>query len=43
VFDAFAASRNHLRALTFQIVFELAIVALLLLDVGLYLWDSFSG
>jgi hypothetical protein len=41
VFDALAESRNHIQALAFQIIFELAIVALLLLDVALFLWDSF--
>jgi hypothetical protein len=39
VLDSLADSLNHLQALAFQIALELAIVALLLLDVGLYLWD----
>jgi len=42
VLDSLAESLNHLQALAFQIVLELAIVALLLLDVGLYLWDSLT-
>jgi len=39
VLDSLADSRNHLQALAIQIVLELAIVTVLLLDVGLYLWD----
>jgi hypothetical protein len=42
ILDSSTESLNHLKALTFQIVLELAIVALLFLDVGLYLWDSIS-
>jgi hypothetical protein len=40
VLDSLADSLNHLQALVFQLVLELAIVSLLLLDVGLYLRDS---
>jgi uncharacterized Rmd1/YagE family protein len=42
VLDSLADSLNHLQALAFQIALELAIVALLLLDVGLYLRDSLT-
>ena len=37
IFGSLAESLNHYQSLAFQIVLELAIVALLLLDVGLYL------
>jgi hypothetical protein len=38
VLDALVDSLNHLQSLALQIVLELAIVTLLLIDVGLYLW-----
>jgi hypothetical protein len=40
IFDSLVESLNHFQALAFQIVLELAIVALLLVDVGLYLLDA---
>jgi hypothetical protein len=39
VLDAQNESLNHLQALAFQVVFEMAIVLLLLLDCSLVLWD----
>jgi PAS domain-containing protein len=42
VLDSLADSLNHLQALAFQIALELAIVTLLLLDVGFYFWDTLS-
>jgi hypothetical protein len=41
IFDSLTDSLNHFQSLAFQIVLELAIVALLLLDVGLYFVDAF--
>jgi hypothetical protein len=41
IFDSLTESLNHSQSLAFQIVLELAIVALLLLDVGLYFFDAF--
>jgi hypothetical protein len=43
IFGSLAESLNHYQSLAFQIVLELAIVALLLLDVGLYLVAAFRG
>jgi hypothetical protein len=40
VFDSLAESLNHLQGMVSQIVLELVIVAVLLLDVGLYLLDA---
>jgi hypothetical protein len=40
VYDSLAESLNHFQALTFQVVLELVIVAVLLFDAGLYLLDA---
>src|SRR5262249_29454752 len=40
IFDSLTDSLNHSQSLAIQIVLELAIVALLLLDVGLYFFDA---
>jgi len=42
IYDSLAESLNHSQSLAFQIVLELAIVALLLLDVGFYLYGAIS-
>jgi hypothetical protein len=39
IFDSLSDSLNHAQALSFQIVLELAIVALLLIDIGIYFLD----
>jgi hypothetical protein len=41
IFDSLADSLNHSQSLAFQIALELAIVALLLIDVSIYFWDAF--
>jgi hypothetical protein len=41
IFDSLTEALYHSQSLAFQIVLELAIVALLLLDVGLYFFDAF--
>jgi len=41
-FDSLAESLNHLQSLTFQIALELVIVAVLLLDAGLFLMDALA-
>jgi hypothetical protein len=41
IFDSLMEAFYHSQSLAFQIVLELAIVALLLLDVGLYFFDAF--
>jgi hypothetical protein len=43
IFGSLAESLNHFQSLAFQIAFELAIVVLLLLDVGLYFLDAISS
>jgi hypothetical protein len=42
IFNSLAESLNHFQAMAFQIVLELIIVALLLLDVGLYFVDAIA-
>jgi hypothetical protein len=42
IFDSLAESLNHFQSLAFQIALELVIAALLLVDVGLYLFDSLA-
>jgi hypothetical protein len=42
VFDSLAESLNHLQALALQVVLEVAIVIVLLVDVGLYLREHFA-
>jgi hypothetical protein len=41
-FDSLAESLNHFQSLAFQIALELIIVAVLLLDAGLFLVDAFA-
>jgi hypothetical protein len=42
IFDSLAESLNHLQSLSFQIALELIIVAVLLLDAGLFLVDALA-
>jgi hypothetical protein len=42
IFDSLNESLNHVQSLAFQIVLELIIVAVLLLDVGLYFFDAIA-
>ncbi len=42
IYDSLAESLNHSQSLAFQVVLELAIVALLLLDVGVYVYGAIS-
>jgi hypothetical protein len=42
VFDSLSESLDHCQSLAFQIALELIIVAVLLVDVGLYFVDAFS-
>lgn len=42
IFDSLVESLNHYQSLAFQIVLELFIVAVLLLDAGLFLVDAFA-
>jgi hypothetical protein len=40
IFDSLADSLNHAQSLLFHVSLELAIVALLLVDIGIYFWDA---
>ena len=40
IFDSLSDSLNHAQAFAFQIALELAIVALLLIDIGIYFLDA---
>ncbi|HKI20730.1 MAG TPA: hypothetical protein VKA15_22760, partial [Isosphaeraceae bacterium] len=42
IFDSLTESLNHLHSLAFQIALELIIVAVLLLDAGLFLADALA-
>jgi hypothetical protein len=42
IYDSLAESLNHYQSLAFQIVLELVIVAVLLLDAGLFLADALA-
>ncbi len=42
IFDSLVESLNHYQSLAFQIALELVIVAVLLLDAGLFLVDALA-